>query len=830
MNWALSCLTLGLKAGDQGIPRSCQVAAILAVACCAAPAAEQISEPTDYADHVSAAVAPNGDLYASWISYDGQGADVIKLRRKTSAGWQEPIVVTPLAADYFRTALAIQPDGRVWVSWAAQFDGNFDLYARSFKDGRWSTISRLTTHSQPDFHHRLETDSEGNLYLAWQSFRTGDSNIYLKIYDGQRWSASISVTGHEASDWEPAIAVDSQDRLYLAYDTYRHGDYDVFVRTLADGVLSEEYPVADSDSFEARATVAIDSQDRAWIGWDLQGENWGLDTPLWTLDSKVGDWGRPAPWTVRDPGGVSDKISLRYTTGIGLAVFHNGRRWTPKTHPLDALPDELTFSYEIPHLTVDSNGIPWLFFRHWIEKNDGGSMRHRPGAWRIHATAYAGETWSDPVLLAESQGSNDQRVATVNAADGKLWTIYPADDRVSAEGVTLDPSGRHGKAFAAALAPSSGAAPLLKALDPPKARPFKKTAWTDRRNEIALGEKRLNLYWGDLHRHTEISMDGGWDGTLFDMYRYAVDVAELDFISSTDHYYGGLGKDGVTTTYDWWRTQKTAALFYVPGAFLALFWYERSLRWPYGHRNVISPKRGTVAFEPTIPSAQQNDKFPRVDDEVKLWQTLKGQDVITIPHTIAAGGGGNWAYNDPGLEPLLEIYQGCRMSYETNTAPRVGPSNKYEDGLAASALDKGYKIGFIASSDHRSTHVSYAAVYAEEPTREGIFGGLQSRHAYAATDNIVMDVRVGDAIMGDATTTSKPPELRISARGTGPVHEEQIIKNGTHVYTHKGDGREVAFTYRDADAEQGESYYYVRLQQKDAQLAWASPIWVDYRP
>ena len=252
------------------------------------------------------------------------------------------------------------------------------------------------------------------------------------------------------------------------------------------------------------------------------------------------------------------------------------------------------------------------------------------------------------------------------------------------------------------------------------------------------------------------------------MYRYAVDVAELDFISSTDHYYGGLGRDGSGNDLRLVRTQKIADLFHVRGSFLALFGYERSLRWPYGHRNVISPKRGEVAFAPTIPTDQQNENFPRTDDEVKLWQTLKGQDVITIPHTIAAGGGGQLGLQRPALEPLLEIYQGCRMSYETKGAPRVGPGNRYEDGLATAALGKGYKLGFIASSDHRSTHVSYAAVYAEEPTREGIFRGLQSRHAYAATDNIVMDVRVGDAIMGDETTSSTRPEIRIAARGNRP--------------------------------------------------------------
>jgi hypothetical protein len=41
-------------------------------------------------------------------------------------------------------------------------------------------------------------------------------------------------------------------------------------------------------------------------------------------------------------------------------------------------------------------------------------------------------------------------------------------------------------------------------------------------------------------------------------------------------------------------------------------------------------------------------------------------------------------------------------------------------------------------------------------------------------------------------------------------------------------GSSAAFEYRDADIKPGESYYYVRVEQAAGQLAWSSPIWVDY--
>ena len=84
--------------------------------------------------------------------------------------------------------------------------------------------------------------------------------------------------------------------------------------------------------------------------------------------------------------------------------------------------------------------------------------------------------------------------------------------------------------------------------------------------------------------------------------------------------------------------------------------------------------------------------------------------------------------------------------------------------------------------------------------------------------------------MGDSTRTRQKPQVQIAVRGTGPIHEIQIIKDNTYLYSARPGVREVSFAFRDADATPRESYYYVRVQQEDGQMAWASPIWVEYRP
>lgn len=80
--------------------------------------------------------------------------------------------------------------------------------------------------------------------------------------------------------------------------------------------------------------------------------------------------------------------------------------------------------------------------------------------------------------------------------------------------------------------------------------------------------------------------------------------------------------------------------------------------------------------------------------------------------------------------------------------------------------------------------------------------------------------------MGDEFRGSDVPAIRVKARGTGKIAKVSIIRNAKYIYETRPDQQQVALEYRDNSPDEGASYYYVRVEQEDGQIAWASPIWI----
>jgi hypothetical protein len=242
---------------------------------------------------------------------------------------------------------------------------------------------------------------------------------------------------------------------------------------------------------------------------------------------------------------------------------------------------------------------------------------------------------------------------------------------------------------------------------------------------------------------------------------------------------------------------------------------------------VVFDHRG-VRTLPVEPAEMRGTK----NSGLLVYPYLRQNRGICMEHSLATGQGTDYRDNDPVLEPLVELYQGYHVSYEYAGAPRAETDERhllihggYEPaGFWWKALAKGLKLGVQASSDHISTHCSYALIYSPDDNRTNIVENMRARHAYAATDNIVLDVRAEGHMMGEEFQFSGQPRFHVTIKGTDKVAQVDIVRNNEFVYTQKPMTKDVEFDYQDKAA--GAANYYVRVMQLDGNLAWSSPIWI----
>ncbi len=748
------------------------------------------------------------------------GGDQIKLVRFAKGKVVgEPIDVTPPGRDVWRPSVAAT-DSKLIVAWTENVDGRWRVLAKAF-DARGVSPDRpqvLVEDRAADVV--LAAGPDGKVWMAWQSWKEGQADIRLAPLDDP--SASIAVGDSPANEWSPALEIGRDGRIHVAFDSYRSGNHDVFLRTVEpDGKLGEPVVVAGSPRFEARPSVAVDARGRAWVAYE----------------ERTRDWGKDAENLVDGKGS-----SLYRESSVRVAVV-DGRRVLPAPDPVARAGDPVKVMNSYPRLTVDRDGRPWLAFRHRQEAIWGNNVvMVVGGVWVEYATALEGESWSPPRLLPRSDGLLDNRPALVPTSAGPVLAFYSTDGRLRREVEHTPELNRrywtHASTpegvvdfdveVAALTSPIKAAEPVLddRKMTDESASPVHPDEAADiarmKDYRIEADGKTYQLLRGEFHRHSEMSMDGGSDGSLEDMWRYALDAAHLDWIGDGDHDNGG-GKE-----YTWWLIQKTTDLYHQPPTFTPMYTYERSVSYPGGHRNVMFTRRGIRTLPRLVDAAGVSD-----DDTKMLYDYLNALGGICASHTSATGMGTDWRDNDPKVEPIVEIFQGHRQSYEHFGAPRVArrPGESIGGwkpmGMVWNALSMQYRMGFQASSDHISTHISYAVALAEDRSREAIFDAFKKRHCYGATDNIILDVRAGEHMMGDEFTAGGPVRLKVKAIGTGPIKKVDVIKDFLYVYTTEPRTAKVEFEWQDEEKRPaGLSWYYVRVEQEDGELAWGSPIWV----
>jgi hypothetical protein len=776
------------------------------------------SHPGRQSDWPSIASAKDGSLYVAYIEWNDKDADRVVVRKKPPQGeWSAAVVIDDGNWDHYWPAIVARGQGALAI-WSGQSEGNFELYVAEISaNNRSSKPLRLTHAPHSDFNVRAVSDEKGNVTIVWQSFRLGNADIYARRLTGDRWGPEVRVSTSDANDWEPAVALDRRGVAWISWDSYHHGNYDVLLRSFDGQKLGGPIAVTTESTAQFHSSVAVDGEGRVWVAWDDAGQNWGKD---YSRSSAA-------------PGSQG----LHYARSLGLRVYANGRVREPSVTLSQVLGGRMTRYAELPHLAVNGDGALWMIFRHW-------TLPKPSEIYHFYATRLSGDAWALPWKLSMSSGHNTQHASVAVSPSGGLSVAYSSDGRSETNVPKEQAHALHYVVNVSEL-PEGGAPPKVgfKEVDlpAPGVRPPQRP-----RHTMSVSGKTYHLLLGDCHRHTDIRGHSGVDGSILDTYRYGMDAAQLDFLGTADHneVMGGRWPDGLRD-YQWWWTQKAVDLMSHAPAFIGIYSYEHSMSRPGGHRNILFLNRGA----PLRMIDRSRGREAPDNQPPELWKWMEanvvsqsGQKAVIVPHTFASGPLADWNWPNARFDCLLEIYQGCRGSYEAWRLPeqeKRGPTQTDDPGhFARDALAKDNIYGFVSFSDHGSTHNSWAGVWVLTQDRKGILDGMYDRRTFAASDEIILKVTADGHMVGEEfqAAVGKGPLIEASIEAPDEILRVDIVKDGKYVYTTRPGTRGAKITWRDNDTRSGRSYYYLRVFQRDPEnpegdpeIGWASPFYVTYR-
>lgn len=356
-------------------------------------------------------------------------------------------------------------------------------------------------------------------------------------------------------------------------------------------------------------------------------------------------------------------------------------------------------------------------------------------------------------------------------------------------------------------------------------------------------------YWGDLHSHAE----GSYDATGSRPFRYARDVACLDFYALTEHTEG-WGEEGPKR---WARLRHAVAVHNVDYRFVTLFAYEATFDAPFGHHNVF------FRDDP-------GDNWPLIGRDragtlSELWSSLTEGDAVTVPHhtgiawphrgDLNSGRSApvvDWTIRDDRFRKLVEIYSSHGQSelydpehpsaYERMNDWSLGsysaPGPHYaQDGWLTRQL-----MGTVAGSDNHSGqpgrhHVGLTAVICDDLTRGSIFDAMLNRRTYATTGaRIVLRFYVDGELMGGVVPIGTSHRIQATLIGTDDLASVEVLwgdlisKAVRVVHTIEPDGNACSIDFID-EKPAHEGFYYLRAMQRRpirgrAAYCWSSPVWI----
>ena len=364
---------------------------------------------------------------------------------------------------------------------------------------------------------------------------------------------------------------------------------------------------------------------------------------------------------------------------------------------------------------------------------------------------------------------------------------------------------------------------------------------------FTVGKTTYQLYFGQLHSHTQYSDGSGTLDSALSYIRSLPVSANVQFVAFTDHsnYFDSKNAPNVEAAlYDTslvkdsdashsWKTYKdTIAQFNEDnaGSMVAIGGFEMTWSGGPGHINTFNT--------PGIVSRNNKTLNNKTDDAgmkayyALLSQTEGANSISQFNHPgTTFGNFKDFSYWNPVIDSRMYMVE------VGNGEGQIGAGGyypSYEQYIMA--LDKGWHLAPTNNQDNHQGKWGNAndardVILTDNFTEEGIYDAIRALRMYATEDkNLELGYTVNGLMMGSSIKTV-PGKLDIEVSVYDPDRTDSIAK--VEVVVNSG---KVAHVWDDAaQLKNGTlsvtlapeySYYFIRVTQKDGDLAVTAPVWV----
>ena len=364
---------------------------------------------------------------------------------------------------------------------------------------------------------------------------------------------------------------------------------------------------------------------------------------------------------------------------------------------------------------------------------------------------------------------------------------------------------------------------------------------------FTVGEAKYQLYFGQLHSHTQYS-DGA--GSLNSALEYIKNISEQDnvqFVAFTDHsnYFDSKNNPNVEgALYDTslvkdsdanhsWKTYKdTVAAFNEKnaGSMVALGGFEMTWSGGPGHINTFNTP-GVVSRN----NSTLNNKT--ADAGMKAYYALlsqkEGIDTISQfnhPGTTF-GTFSDFAYWDAVIDTRMYLVE------VGNGEGQIGAGGyypSYEQYIVA--LDKGWHVAPSNNQDNHkgkwgNANAARDVILTDDFSEQGLYNAIRARRVYATEDkNLEINYTVNGQMLG-SIISEVPEKLNIAVSVNDPdkadsiTKVEVVVNSGKTIYTWDNPA-DLATGNLTCTLDPDYSYYFIRVTEGDGDLAVTAPVWV----